>query len=136
MKTFSLSNGQVIPAGAIIELPVIGINKDDEFFPDHDKFDALRFYKLRQEKTQAEKGTKQAEVVANSQFVSTGPSSLTFGYGRHACPGRFFAVNEIKMILGMLLINYDIKNIGTERYPNLEYGEMVSLDPSLMDLER
>ena len=135
LKTFSLSNGQVIPAGAILELPAIGISNDEEFFPDHDKFDALRSYKLRQAKTQLEKGTKQAEAVANAQFVSVGPTSLTFGYGRHACPGRFFAVNEIKMIIAVLLTKYDIKNVGTERYANLEYGEIVSLAPGLVWFE-
>ncbi|KAI9146717.1 Cytochrome P450 monooxygenase ATR2 [Paramyrothecium foliicola] len=129
LKSFSLSNGQIIPAGAIIELPSIGINNDADYFPDHDRFDALRFYKLREAKSKQVTGTKQAEVVANAQFISTGPSSLTFGYGRHACPGRFFAVNEIKMILATILLNYDIKNMGPERYPNLGYGEMVSPDP-------
>jgi len=102
LKTFSLSNGQVIPAGAILELPAIGISNDEEFFPDHDKFDALRSYKLRQAKTQLEKGTKQA---------------------------------EIKMIIAVLLTKYDIKNVGTERYANLEYGEIVSLAPGLVWFE-
>ncbi|WYZ35209.1 hypothetical protein EsH8_I_001485 [Colletotrichum jinshuiense] len=131
LKTFTLSNGQIIPEGSVIELPVIGINSDDEIFPDADKFDALRFYKLRQEKTKQETGAKQAEVVANAQFVSVGQSSLTFGYGRHACPGRFFAVNEIKMIMATTLANYDIKNVGDskERYKNLEFGAITQPDP-------
>jgi cytochrome P450 len=34
---------------------------------------------------------------------------MAFGYGRHACPGRFFASNEIKAIMGYLLLNYDMK---------------------------
>lgn len=114
-----------MPAGSIVELPLVGINSDEEYFRDCDRFDALRFYKLREAKAKQETGTKQAEVVANSQFVSTGPSSLTFGYGRHACPGRFFAVNEIKIILAIILTDYEIKNMGSERYANLEYGEMV-----------
>ncbi|KAF4782347.1 cytochrome P450 [Colletotrichum scovillei] len=132
LKTFTLSNGQVIPGGSVIELPVIGINNDDEIFPDSEKFDALRFYKLRQAKTEQETGSKQAEVVANAQFVSVGQTSLTFGYGRHACPGRFFAVNEIKMIMATTLANYDIKNVGDskERYKNLEFGAITQPDPN------
>ncbi|KAL0935965.1 ent-kaurene oxidase [Colletotrichum truncatum] len=139
LKTFTLSNGQVIPAGSIIELPMIGMNNDDEFFPDHDKFDPLRFYKLRQAKTEQETGTKQAEVVAHAQFVSVGgPTSLTFGFGRHACPGRFFAVNEIKMIMATTLANYDIKMVegSEERYKNLEYGATAQPDPSKKILMR
>lgn len=114
---------------------MIGINNDDEYFPDHDKFDALRFYKLRQAKTEQETGTKQAEVVALNQFVSVGgPTSLTFGFGRHACPGRFFAVNEIKMIMATTLANYDIEMVegSTERYKNLDFGSVVSYSLRLL----
>ncbi|GKT48263.1 cytochrome P450 monooxygenase ATR2 [Colletotrichum spaethianum] len=132
LKTFTLSNGQVIPAGTVIEVPSIGIYTDEAFFPDADKFDPLRFYKLRQAKKEQKTGSKQAEVVANSQFISVGQTSLTFGYGRHACPGRFFAVNEIKMIMANLLLNYDFMNVGgsRERYPNLESGAMSYPDPN------
>ncbi|OLN88210.1 Ent-kaurene oxidase 1 [Colletotrichum chlorophyti] len=132
LKTFTLSNGQVIPAGSVIELPSIGINTDDEVFPDPEKFDPLRFYKLRQAKGEQMTGTKQAEVVANAQFVSVGPTNLMFGYGRHACPGRFFAVNEIKMIMATLLANHDIKNVEgvTERYKNLDFGSVTQPDPN------
>ncbi|KZL75866.1 cytochrome P450 [Colletotrichum tofieldiae] len=132
LKSFALSNGQVIPAGSFIELPSIGIYTDEEFFPDADKFDPLRFYTMRQEKREQKTGSKQAEVVSNAQFVSVGQSSLTFGYGRHACPGRFFAVNEIKMILATLLVNYDLMNAAgsRERYPNVVSGPMSFPDPN------
>ncbi|KAK1983621.1 cytochrome P450 [Colletotrichum cereale] len=131
LKTFTLSDGQVIPAGCIIEIPSIGIYNDDDFFPDADKFDPLRFYNMRQSKTEQKTVSKQVEVVANAQFVSVGQTSLTFGYGRHACPGRFFAVNEIKIILATLLLNYDVKNVEgvKERYPNFVSGAIVHPDP-------
>jgi len=131
LKTFTLSNGQVIPAGCIIEVPAIGIYNDNEFFPDADKFDPLRFYKMRQSKTEQKTVSKQVEMVANAQFVSVSQTSLTFGYGRHACPGRFFAVNEIKMILATLLLNYDLRNVAgvKGRYPDLVSGSMVNPDP-------
>jgi cytochrome P450 len=34
---------------------------------------------------------------------------LHFGHGIHACPGRFFASNEIKVVLIELLQNWDIR---------------------------
>lgn len=43
------------------------------------------------------------------QFVNTGLDNITFGHGRFACPGRFFASNESKVILGMLLLEYEVK---------------------------
>jgi cytochrome P450 len=128
LKPFTLSNGTTIPAGIIIEIPAAGVSGDPSIFPDPEVFDALRFYKLRQSKSKAESGPKAAETVANSQFVSVSASSLTFGYGKHACPGRFFAANEIKMILATILLHYDIKlpDGVTERYPNLEMGAQVN----------
>jgi hypothetical protein len=41
--------------------------------------------------------------------------------------GRFFAANEIKMILSYALNNYDIKlpEGVTERYPNVTFGTSV-----------
>jgi gliotoxin biosynthesis cytochrome P450 monooxygenase len=42
------------------------------------------------------------------QFVSTSLDSLAFGYGQHACPGRFFASSVIKLLLIELIKKYDI----------------------------
>ena len=44
-----------------------------------------------------------------AQYVASNPASLSFGYGRHACPGRFFAAQEIKAIMAYILHNYDIR---------------------------
>jgi hypothetical protein len=49
------------------------------------------------------------------QFTSIGDTSQDFGLGRHACPGRFFASQEIKLILAYLLLNYEIKFPPAER---------------------
>ncbi|KAJ3514885.1 hypothetical protein NLJ89_g2106 [Agrocybe chaxingu] len=43
------------------------------------------------------------------QMVSLSPDYIVFGMGRHACPGRFFAVNEIKVMLAHVLLTYDVK---------------------------
>jgi cytochrome P450 len=129
-KTFQLSDGQVIPAGVFLEVPSGGIHFDEELFPNADKFEPLRFYDMRQSKTKEQSHTKAAEVVANSQFVSVGQSSLSFGYGRHACPGRFFAVNEIKMIMACILLRYEISNPPgvTERHKNQLIGAQIVPD--------
>ena len=42
-------------------------------------------------------------------FVTVSPESLTWGYGNHACPGRFFADNELKGILIELLRKWDLR---------------------------
>lgn len=140
LKPITLSNGQVLPVGVTIEIPAYGITRDEETFPNADKFDGLRFYKLRQMGetfnkpiADSEKSSTSIESATHNQFVSVTQNSLTFGYGRHACPGRFFAANEIKLILSRLLLEWDIKNAGDsqERYPNLEFGSNVSVSCDL-----
>ena len=41
--------------------------------------------------------------------MTTGEDAISFGHGKHACPGRFFASNEIKVILVGLLMRYEFK---------------------------
>jgi cytochrome P450 len=40
-------------------------------------------------------------------FVTTSPESLTWGYGKHACPGCFFADDELKILLFELLRKWE-----------------------------
>ncbi|KAF9693539.1 hypothetical protein EKO04_008549 [Ascochyta lentis] len=122
LKGFTLSNGQYIPPGVTVEVSAYPIYQDSEIFPDSEKFDGLRFYKLRQNGTAVDQ--------ARNQFVTTNEHNLAFGYGRHACPGRFFAANEIKMLLVRLILNYDIKNADgmVDRYPNMYMGRSIAPD--------
>ncbi|PBK67926.1 cytochrome P450, partial [Armillaria solidipes] len=41
-------------------------------------------------------------------LTSTAGEYLTFSSGKHVCPGRFFAMLEIKMMLAVLIMKYDI----------------------------
>ncbi|CZT48683.1 related to ent-kaurene oxidase [Rhynchosporium secalis] len=66
------------------------------------EFDGLRFYNYR----------KIPGNENKQQFVTASPESLNFGQGTHACPGRFFASNEIKVVLIELLKNWDIRFVG------------------------
>jgi cytochrome P450 len=82
------------------------MSRDEEIFPDPNTFDPLRFYKIRQEKSQS---AKPAETVAQTQFVSVNPTFLTWGYGKRACPGRFFASNVMKLFFAQFVMRYDIR---------------------------
>jgi cytochrome P450 len=124
----------MVPAGVILEVPSHAANFDGTIHTDPENFDALRYYKIRKEKEAALRGQMSSEetfteAATNNQFTSVGDTSLAFGYGRNACPGRFFAANEIKMILATTLLKYDLKmkDGGTERFKNLTYGSQVCI---------
>lgn len=122
LQAFTLSNGQFIPKGTILEIPSDAISRDAEIFPDPDTFNPWRFSEMRND----------GPEDARHQFVSVSHLLGSFGYGRHACPGRFFAANEIKMILARTLLAYDIrmKDGEKERYQNLEFGLTSAPDPA------
>lgn len=131
LKPITLSNGQVIPAGCVVEVAAHSAMNDPKLVADPDVFDPLRYYKMREQ--EGLEGLGKAGAGATNQFVSVNSGNLTFGYGRHACPGRFFAANEIKMIMGRALLDYDVKLVDgvSERYPNIQIAESVSNVPIL-----
>ncbi|KAK2770603.1 ent-kaurene oxidase [Colletotrichum kahawae] len=143
MKPVTLPNGQTVPTGVILEIPSHAINYDGTVHTNPDVFDPLRFYKIRKEKEASLKSRIPAkaaftEAAKNNQFASVGDTSLAFGYGRNACPGRFFAANEIKMILATTFLKYDLKMPDgcTERYKNLTFGSQSVPDPSKIIMMR
>lgn len=97
-EDISLQDGLQIPKGSM--LGVSGHwSWDSSFYEDPDKFDGYRFFKLAQ----------NPETEKMSHFVATSPQHLGFGHGKHACPGRFFASNEVKIALTHILLKYDFK---------------------------
>lgn len=55
---------------------------------------------------------------------------LPFGYGQHACPGRFFAINELKVLLAYIICNYEFKTTDGRRPGNFFFGLGVIPNPS------
>ncbi|KAL7269164.1 hypothetical protein RUND412_008185 [Rhizina undulata] len=46
---------------------------------------------------------------------------LAFGHGKHPCPGRFFAVNELKLLMSYIILNYDFKVQSGKRPANVYF---------------
>ncbi len=73
-KSFTLSNGQVIPAGVVIEVPSAAMSRHDpEVFPNTDQFDPWRFSRIREEARMA----GEVEAAAVNQFVSVNANLMT-----------------------------------------------------------
>jgi cytochrome P450 len=124
MKPISLSDGTRLPAGTSIIAPQAGISHDERFFQDADTFDALRFYRLRERDDQRAREEAEGYVGGGNRwlFTSISDTNVNFGAGRHACPGRFFAGNEIKLILAYFLLRYEVRlKEGEERPKPMAY---------------
>ncbi|KAI9060477.1 cytochrome P450 [Trametes sanguinea] len=99
MCDVELPGGIHIPAGTLTSVAMHPIHHDEAFYKHADQFDLERFSRVQE----SEKET------ARQQFVNTAAECVSFGRGKHACPGRFFASMELKVILAYLLIHYDMK---------------------------
>lgn len=91
-----LSDGTVIPKGAFSWV-TLEAYRNPERYPDPDVYNPRRFLDMRNQPGQENKW----------QLVTTSADHLGFGHGEHACPGRFFASNEVKVALVHLLMKYD-----------------------------
>ncbi|KAF5851662.1 hypothetical protein GGP41_000415 [Bipolaris sorokiniana] len=115
---YTLPDGLKIPAHTTIGVPAHAISMDPEIFPEPEKFKGFRFDEPAP-KTSPDSLSEKAK--SSMAFAAAHPASMAFGYGRHACPGRFFASAEIKAIMVYLLRNYDFK------FPDNQAGRPASL---------
>lgn len=86
-------------------------------YPDAGTYDGYRFYNIRQD--------PGLEHKAN--LVATTGDHMGFGHGKHACPGRFFAANEAKVVLSHMLLKYDWKLVDED----LPFIETMGTFPSV-----
>jgi len=110
-KHVTFSNGLRLPKGVLLTFPMYAAHQSEKNpilgtqAPDAkgnaplDVFDGYRFSRMRDLPSN---GTKY-------QATSTGPGQFTFGHGSNACPGRFFALYIMKIVVIFVLRNYDIR---------------------------
>ncbi|KAE9569318.1 Cytochrome P450 monooxygenase [Colletotrichum fructicola] len=85
---------------------------DPTVYENPDQFDGYRFVRMR--------GTPGLDAQAH--LVSTSPEHIGFGHGKHACPGRFFAGNELKIALAHIIMKYDWQLTPGYKHRWEEYG--------------
>ncbi|THH27110.1 hypothetical protein EUX98_g7079 [Antrodiella citrinella] len=98
-SNYTFSDGTFIPKGTLVSATSRAAHFDEENYDNPDAFDPWRFANME---------TEGSEVLRN-QVVNAHPEFLTFGLGRHACPGRFFASTELKSVLANFVYTYDMK---------------------------
>ncbi|KAG5978524.1 hypothetical protein E4U55_006093 [Claviceps digitariae] len=98
----NLSDGTYLPPGTRVAVPSHAMLQDSVHVPGQSSpahFDAFRYSKVREE----------TESESKHYFSMTDSSNMAFGYGKYACPGRFYASNEIKLVLTNLILRYEFK---------------------------
>jgi cytochrome P450 len=124
-----LADGTKIPRGS--NVTVLTDNMlSPTIYSDPQKFDPYRYLNMRKNPGEENKW----------QFVTTSPEHIGFGHGMHACPGRFFASNEVKVALVFLLLrfewkvdeSYAIEENGEEKQAAVKYiGTEMIVDPDM-----
>ena len=105
---YTFSNGLHVPEGVNVCVPGHRIMRDHSIYPNADEFDGFRhqmpYHLMDQDKADPTKG-----------MSTPGPAYLTFGYGVHACPGRYLAAFLFKVTMRHLLEKFDVEVVGKGR---------------------
>ncbi|KAI2820521.1 hypothetical protein CBS115989_3651 [Aspergillus niger] len=126
MEEITLSDATVIPKGASLVVSAHTM-QDESIYLNAHTYDGYRFYRKRQEPGHENK----------HQLVMTSAEHYGFGHGVRACPGRFFATNEIKILLAHIILKYDIRfPDGQSRPANWEIGQDLVCDQTVQVLFR
>ncbi|KAI1792379.1 cytochrome P450 [Ganoderma leucocontextum] len=117
MKDITLNDGTFIPKGTLLTASLHSTHHDESKYANPELLDPFRFATMR--------GSSEGETLKH-QFVNTSADYIPFGHGRHACPGRFFAANEVKMALAYIILNYDLRIGGDgKRHADVFHGTSV-----------
>ncbi|KAH6657410.1 cytochrome P450 [Truncatella angustata] len=109
-------SGVEVPFGARVCAQSYPVFHDESIYPDPYNFRPFRFAEKRNNATE---GTYIEK--ARQAWATTSTEYTAFGHGRHACPGRFFASSELKLMLAYILMNYDLE-FQEKRPDNIWFG--------------
>ncbi|KAK8188398.1 cytochrome P450 [Phyllosticta capitalensis] len=106
------AEGWHAPKGTFLCMPIGCVHHDEDIYDSPWEYDAFRFSREREEyeaRSDDEKKVEDSLKFKQGSIVTTGDSYMTFGHGKHACPGRFLVAHVLKMMLAYMVLNYDIE---------------------------
>ncbi|EFQ36440.1 cytochrome P450 [Colletotrichum graminicola] len=115
----TLEDGFVIKKGTLVAMDGRRVLHNEDYYPDPLRWDPYRYFQMR-----------EAGEEHKSHFVTSSDKHIGFGHGIHACPGRFFAAHELKIIFSHILLMYDwtipedVKSL-----PNMTAGSHYMMPP-------
>ncbi|KAG5734266.1 hypothetical protein E4T56_gene20567 [Termitomyces sp. T112] len=121
-KRFTFSDGTSVPVGTTLGVAVTPVHHDSRNYPAGGEFRPFG---------DNDKQMPPTELQKEATF-------LAFGQGRHACPGRFFASLEMKLLLAQLVLLFDLKmpESSPHRPDNVWIGSTCIPNPSAKVLVR
>ncbi|KAI0023353.1 hypothetical protein F4780DRAFT_77300 [Xylariomycetidae sp. FL0641] len=75
-----------------------------DHYPEPSRFNGFRFVDTRAVKLEGSFGISQPRP---SKLTDVDSTWHVWGTGRMACPGRYYAVAVMKVIMGQIILNYD-----------------------------
>ncbi|KAL8377290.1 hypothetical protein RB595_008126 [Gaeumannomyces hyphopodioides] len=110
-----LPDGTHLPPGASVGFQAYSVHRDEDVYRAAAEYRPFRF--VEASCGEGEKQQQQQQQQPPQALVSTSPTFLAFSHGPNACPGRFFAANQLKLTLAYIALHYEIQPIA-ERPPN------------------
>lgn len=106
-EAIDLGEGRRINAGSSVRtvFPAQMVHMDPDLYQNPEQFDAFRFSR----EFDASQQTSPQQATKRELMTTVSTSFLPFGYGRHACPGRWFVAQMVKQGLAYVLLNYDVE---------------------------
>ncbi|KAL2293557.1 hypothetical protein FJTKL_05425 [Diaporthe vaccinii] len=104
LKPFTFTNGLHLPEGTWIGTPHSPLFQGEAYYPNPSDFDPRRHARMRD--------SPDPQVRRQSPITATSDHSMHFGHGRHTCPGRHMASDEVKLVMAHLLLSYDFALFG------------------------
>ncbi|KAK7959060.1 cytochrome P450 monooxygenase [Apiospora aurea] len=120
LQPYTFSTGFHAPAGTFVCMPACADPEHGEVesasspHGSTTAFDGLRSFRVSLP-TEAGKSLSSVNSSRNGSaskqplFTSPSPDILSFGFGKGACPGRFIASRELKIVLVKVLTEYEFK---------------------------
>ncbi|KAH8727294.1 cytochrome P450 monooxygenase-like protein [Phaeosphaeriaceae sp. PMI808] len=112
--------GLSIRKGQLVGVDATNLMNPD-IYPEPRKYDIYRFKRMGDDPLRGSK----------AQLVSTSPDHFAFGHGKHACPGRFFAADGMKIVLCHLLVQYEWKLVPGVGAKHLAIGSVLLVNPAV-----
>ncbi|KAI8337992.1 cytochrome P450 [Chlamydoabsidia padenii] len=108
-RTITLSGGAMIRPGERAHVNPFSNHRDETIQKVTDDIDTFKPYRF---------------VNQDKNSTKVGEDFIFFGMGKHACPGRWFAIQEIKTIIAMMIRSYHLSALGPVIFPTDDYSRI------------